>query len=261
MRKYFSEFIGTFLLVFCGCGSMLAAYFLMSAMGMTIPLAFTMAAVALAFGATTAVIYYLFKEVSGAHMNPAVSIAVLINGGFEKKKECVGYIAAQLIGATIAACLLWLVTGQKYYIGQNGFNDKSALYVGVIPAIIIEIILTMVLVLVFLKVRNSKSENTIAGSVILGVATTALYLVGLPFTGASLNPARSFGPAMIALGDTVKQLPVFIVAPIIGAVIAAFLYKGLICGKAIFAPKKETVENNEEEVSVEETSILTDESK
>lgn len=256
MKKYFSEFIGTFLLVFCGCGSMLAAYFLMSAMGMTIPLAFTLAATALAFGAVTSLIYYLFKEVSGAHINPAVSIAVLINGGFEKKKACIGYLIAQFAGATIGACLLWLVTGQKYYIGQNGFDDQSALYIGVIPAIIIEIILTMVLVLVFLKVSNSKNENVAAGSIILGIATTALYLVGLPFTGASLNPARSFGPAMIALGTTVKQLPVFIVAPIVGAIIGAFLYKGLICGKANFPKKK----NQVKEAAEKETEII-DENK
>lgn len=246
MRKYLSEFLGTFVLVFCGCGSMLATYFLISAMGMTIPLAFTIVAVALAFGATTSVVYYLFKEVSGAHINPAVSIAVLINGGFEKKKQCIGYLIAQFAGSTIAACILWLVTGQKYYLGQNGYDDQSSLYIGMVSAIVIEIILTMVLVMVFLKVSNSKNENTAAGSIVLGITTTALYMAALPFTGASLNPARSFGPAIIMLSDAIKQVPVFIIAPVVGAIIAAFLYKGLVCGEKIIKPKEKVAEGTDE---------------
>lgn len=247
MRKYVSEFLGTFILVFCGCGSMLAANFLIGAMGMPIPLAFTTITIALAFGLTTTMLYYLLKEVSGAHLNPAVSIAVLINGGFESKGSFVGYVIAQFAGSAIGACALWLITGQRTYLGQNGYGDQSSLYIGMISAIIVEIIITMIFVLVFLKVKNSNNENTAAKSIVLGIATAGLYAMALPFTGASLNPARSFGPALLLLGENIKQLPVFIIAPIVGAIIAAILYNILIEGKA-FTMKKDIVREEVEKV-------------
>lgn len=248
MRKLISEFLGTFVLVALGCGTVVAANSLLTAMGMYIPLAFTTVTIALAFGLTMTAMFYVFQGVSGGHFNPATSVAVFINGGFEKVSTFIFYLIAQFAGGVAGAAAIWLVTGQNTSLGQTGYSDLSTLYIGIIPAIAVELILTFVFVLVFLA-ANSKEKRGSGTSLVVGLTFALVNLVGLPFTGAGLNPARSFGPAILVLGDTVKQLPVFILAPVVGAILAALVYKTVIDGKPLVKRKiKKSEEALEEPV-------------
>lgn len=229
MKKYIAELIGTFVLVTFGCGSAVAANKLVGSMGLTVPLGFTTLIIAFAFGLSIVAMAYSIGNVSGCHVNPAVSIGMLVAGRMTVK-DFIGYVVAQFIGATAGAAVLWGIFGSNESLGQNGYGQASALGIDMTTALIVEIILTFVFVLAVLGV-TSKVENGAVAGLVIGLSLTLVHILGIPFTGTSVNPARSFGPAILSGGTALAQLPVFIIAPCIGGVIAALIYRFVIAGK------------------------------
>ena len=215
VKKYFAEGIGTGVLTFMGCG---AAVVLGTNVGGG------HLAVALAFGLSIVAMAYVIGGISGCHINPAVSFGMLLSKRINGKEFCF-YVVAQIVGAICAGALLkWLASAyapgdQTGGLGSNGFGT-----VGMAGAVVVEIILTFIFVLVVLGVTADKTKGAVAG-IVIGLSLTFVHLVGIPLTGTSVNPARSIGPAIFAGGEACTQLWVFIVAPLIGAAIAALVYK------------------------------------
>ena len=221
IKKFCAEFIGTFTLVFLACGT--ATVLGCDTYG-------GYALTALAFGLVIVAMAYSIGNVSGCHINPAVSLGVLINGGMSVKEFCV-YVIAQCAGAIAGATALGLTIA-------NGFQKSlgtNALYKGSwLRSLGVEIALTCVFVLVILSVTSKKKYEKCAG-LIIGFTLTLVHIFGIYFTGTSVNPARSFGPALIKAfaGDSaaLECCWVFIVGPLIGAAIAALIFKFLIKSK------------------------------
>lgn len=215
MKKYISEFIGTFVLVVFACGT--AAVSGPKVIdGMITPAYF---ATALAFGLAIVAMAYSIGNVSGCHVNPAVSLGVFLSGRMSGK-DFVGYVVAQFLGAIVGAAVLLALIGTTGNLGANALYLDS---VG--PSLIVEIILTFVFVLAVLGV-TSKTENNAVAGLVIGLSLTLVHLLGIYFTGTSVNPARSFGPALLC-GDpaALSCVWVFIVAPFIGGALAALVYK------------------------------------
>lgn len=261
IRKGIAEFIGTALLVIFGCGTVVALNTYMTNMG-SIALPFMLLAMALAFGLTLTALVYTIGKVSGCHVNPAVSIACLIDGRMNAV-ECISYIICQFLGSCLGAEVLVLIFNSNSSLGTNGYGELSALSsVTTLPvALAVEIILTFVFVLVVLS--TTKKENNYAG-IVIGLTLTLVHIFGLPFTGTSVNPARSFGPAVLAGGTAFEQVWVFIVGPIIGGILAALFYRFVISPseteKATLEENTETEEDTDDEefVEVEEDDESTD---
>lgn len=225
MRKYVAEFIGTLVLVVFGCGSAVAANTLVGSMGLEVPLGFTTLLIAFAFGLTIVAMAYSIGNISGCHINPAVSLGVFISGKMDAK-DFIGYLIAQFVGGIAGASILVALFGSNESLGTNGFEDASALGVSMGVAFLAEVILTFVFVIAVLGV-TSKIENGAVAGLVIGLTLTLVHILGIPFTGTSVNPARSFGPALLAGGQPLSQVWVFIVAPLVGAAIAALVYKYL----------------------------------
>lgn len=218
LRKCTAEFIGTFVLVFFACGTA-AVVGCSSALGTGYLLT------ALAFGLVIVAMAYSIGNVSGCHINPAVSIAMLVNGKLSVK-DFIGYIIAQFAGATAGAAALMAFVGKESGLGAN------ALYKGeIVSSFVIEIILTFVFVLAILGV-TSKIENGAVAGIVIGLSLTLVHILGISFTGTSVNPARSFGPALFVGGDALANVWVFIAAPLVGGILAALVYKFLEGKKA-----------------------------
>ena len=222
MKKYAAEFIGTLILTFMGCGS---AMFL----GCDVPGGHL--AVALAFGLAIVATAYAIGDVSGCHINPAVSLAMLINKKLSVS-EFVGYVIAQIIGAVAGAGLLQMLTSFGIAdltgaLGSNGVANAG----GIGGALIIEVILTFIFIFAILGVTSSKNNGSVAG-IVIGLTLTFVHIVGIPLTGTSVNPARSIGPALFAGGDALSNVWVFILAPLVGAALAAVVFKGVAEVKA-----------------------------
>lgn len=217
IKKHLAEFIGTFVLVFFACGT--AAVVGCSAENGTGYLL-----TALAFGLVIVAMAYSIGNVSGCHINPAVSIAMLISGKLGIK-DFAGYVIAQFLGATAGAAALMAFVGKESGLGAN------ALYKGDIwLSLLIEIILTFVFVIAILGV-TSKVENGAVAGIVIGLSLTLVHILGISFTGTSVNPARSFGPALFVGGDALANVWVFIVAPLVGGALAAVVYKFLASKK------------------------------
>jgi aquaporin Z len=223
-KKYVAEFIGTFVLVFMGCAS---AVFL--GVSQT-----TIIAIAFAFGLSLLVMVYAIGGISGCHINPAVSISMLIRGKITPK-DTVAYIIAQCAGAIVGAGVLYLVAvGNPIYslangLGQNGYAAASPGGYSLASALVAEIVLTFLLCLVIHGSTSEKVPKGFAG-ISIGLSLVLIHIVGIPVTGTSVNPARSLGPALImGLSNTtaLSQLWLFWVAPIIGAILAAALWNFL----------------------------------
>ncbi|MGI6722022.1 MAG: MIP family channel protein [Anaerovoracaceae bacterium] len=229
MKKYIAEFIGTLVLVFIGCGAAVAANTLVGSMGLTIPLGFTTLLIAFAFGLSIVAMAYSIGNVSGCHVNPAVSLGMLVAGRMSVK-DFIGYVVAQFLGATAAAAILMNIFQSNKNLGQNGYGANSALGIDMSTAVLVECILTFIFVLVVLGVTDKEKYAPTTGLVI-GLSLTLVHLFGIPFTGTSVNPARSFGPAIFVQGDALQQLPVFIIAPLIGGVVAALVYRFVLRDK------------------------------
>lgn len=226
IKKYIAEFIGTGVLVVGGCGTAVAINTVTTNHGGVVPTAATITAIALAFGLAIVAMAYSIGNVSGCHINPAVSLGMLVTGKMSVK-DFVGYVIAQLLGATAGAAGLWLIFGSNASLGANGYGEQSALHIGAVGAAIVEVVLTFIFVLLILGVTSKVENGKIAGLVI-GLTLVFIHLIGISFTGTSVNPARSFGPAILQGGIALRQLYVFIIAPLIGAVIAGLVHKFLI---------------------------------
>ena len=222
MRKYIAELIGTMVLVLFGCGSAAIAGTMLGTLG-----------IALAFGLSIVAMAYVIGDISGCHINPAVSIGMWIDGRMESK-DLVMYIIFQCIGAIIGIALLAAIINSAPMLGgyaatglgQNGFGTASSVGLDVVGAIIVEIILTFVFVFTVLGVTKKAEHGAVAG-IGIGLTLAFVHIMGIPLTGTSVNPARSLAPALFLGGQALQQVWVFILAPIVGAVIAGFLYKGL----------------------------------
>ena len=226
MKKYISEFIGTAVLVLFGCGSAVAANELLDVAGIVeAPLAFSTLLIAFAFGLSIVAMAYSIGNISGCHINPAVSLAMLISKKMTGK-DFVGYVIAQTLGAICGAALLWVFVGSNASLGQNGFGDLSALGTTAGIAFLVEAILTFVFIMVILGV-TSKTENTAVTGLVIGLTLTLIHILGIPFTGTSVNPARSFGPALLVGGTALSQVWLFILAPLVGSTVAALVWKYL----------------------------------
>ncbi len=219
IKKYIAEFIGTFVLVLFACGT--AAMVGCSTTSFDAAYLLT----ALAFGLVIVAMAYSIGNISGCHINPAVSIAMLVSKKMSVK-DFVGYVAAQFIGAIAGAGVLMALIGTEKGLGANGLFEGS-----IIKSLIIEIILTFVFVIAILGV-TSKVENGRVAGLVIGLTLTLVHIFGIAFTGTSVNPARSFGPALFVGGDALSCVWVFIVAPLIGGVLAALVYNFLDSEKA-----------------------------
>lgn len=226
-KKYLAEFIGTAVLVVGGCGTAVAVNTVTTAHGGVVPTAATVIAIALAFGLSIVAMAYSIGNVSGCHINPAVSLGVLINGGMSVG-DFIGYIIAQFLGATAGAAGLWFIFGSNASLGANGYGEGvSALGIGGLSAAVVEVVLTFIFVLTILGV-TSKVENSSVAGVVIALTLVFVHLIGIPFTGTSVNPARSFGPAVLQGGMALRQLWVFIVAPLVGSALAAVVHRFVI---------------------------------
>lgn len=224
MHKYLAELIGTFWLVFGGCGSaILAAAFPELGIGFT--------GVALAFGLTVLTGAYALGHISGGHFNPAVSVGLWFGGRFDAK-DLIPYIISQLIGATLAALVLYLIVqGQAGFTGtggfaSNGFGDLSPGKYSMTSALIIEVVLTAFFLIIILGSTDKPAPAGFA-PIAIGLALTLIHLISIPVTNTSVNPARSTGVAFFADTAALSQLWLFWVAPIFGAMIGALIYRML----------------------------------
>ena len=223
LRKYLAELLGTMFLVFFGCGTAASISKYVTDQQLVAPHIWSWLIIAVAFGLALVAIIAIFGKVSGAHVNPAVSIACLIDGRMNLR-DCVCYIAAQIIGGCAGASILSFIWNSTESLGANLYETHSVLGAMVTTqvAFVVELILTFVFVLTVLA--STKKENCSSG-IVIGLTLTLVHIFGIPFTGASVNPARSIGPALFTGGVAMEQLPVFIIAPVVGGVLAALLYK------------------------------------
>lgn len=225
MKKFVAEAIGTFWLVFGGCGSaMLAAGVENVGIGFM--------GVALAFGLTVVTMAYAIGHISGAHLNPAVTIGLWVGGRFSGK-EVVPYLVSQCIGGIIAAAVLYLiVTGNGSEIGgfaANGYGEHSPGGYSMEAGILTEFVLTLVFLVVIMGATHKNAASKFAGLAI-GLALTLIHLISIPVTNTSVNPARSLSQAVFVGDWALAQLWVFIVFPIAGAIFGGLLYRWLSGG-------------------------------
>jgi aquaporin Z len=225
MKKYVAELIGTFSLVLFGCGSAVIAG--NSAVG---PSGIGLLGISIAFGFAVVAMAYAIGGISGCHINPAVTIGVLVAGKMELK-DAIGYIIAQCIGAILGAAVLFLiVSGRPDYqmpewgLGANGWGEGYLAGYNTMSAFVIETVMTFLFLFVILAVTSKFGNGTMAGLAI-GVTLMLIHLVAIPVTGTSVNPARSLGPALFSGGKALMQLWMFFVAPILGAILAALVWK------------------------------------
>ncbi|MEF9967005.1 MAG: MIP family channel protein, partial [Longicatena sp.] len=223
--KYVAEFIGTAVLVTFGCGSAVAANTLVGQLDVGVPLALSTLLIAFAFGLSIVAMAYSIGNISGCHINPAVSIAMFISKKIDAK-DFVGYVVAQVLGGIAGAGLLCVFFGSNASLGTNGFGEASALGTSMGVAFLVEVVLTFTFVTTILGV-TSKSENAATTGLVIGLTLTLIHILGIPFTGTSVNPARSLGPALLAGGLALEQVWLFIVAPLVGGAIAALVWKYL----------------------------------
>ena len=226
LKKGIAECIGTFVLVFvaCGVGAMFGGA--------------NLVATSLAFGLSVVAMAYAIGKISGCHINPAVSVAMLINKRINIK-EFIVYVVAQFIGAILGAALLYAVFNQFTYrgssvinitgLGTNTFGVVSDSGITMIGALILETVLTFIFCYTILGVTSDEKNSSIAG-LIIGLTLTLVHLLGITFTGTSVNPARSFGPALMTAitgngTEALSQVWLFIVAPVLGAIIAGLLFR------------------------------------
>lgn len=225
MKKYLAELIGTFSLVLFGCGSAVIAGTMQVG-----PSGIGLLGISIAFGFAVVAMAYAIGGISGCHINPAVTVGVLVAGRMTSK-DAAAYIVSQLIGAALGAGVLYLVASGKpgwvmteWGLGANGWGEGYLGNYNLISAFVTEAIFTFLFLFVILAVTSKYGNGTMAGLAI-GVTLMLIHLVVIPITGTSVNPARSFGPAIFAGGKALAQLWLFFVAPILGAIVAALLWK------------------------------------
>lgn len=227
MKKLVAEFIGTFWLVLGGCGSaVLACNYPGAGIGFV--------GVSLAFGLTVVSIAYALGHISGAHLNPAVSVGAWIAGRLDTK-DLIPYIIAQVLGGIAGAGVLYVIaTGNGSAIGgfaTNGFDHLSPGKYSMLAALVTEVVLTFIFLLVILGATDERAPKGFAGLAI-GLCLTLIHLISIPVTNTSVNPARSTSQAVFVGGEAISQLWLFWLAPIAGAVLAGIVYKTIFAEKA-----------------------------
>jgi aquaporin Z len=217
--KYAAELIGTFVLVFIGSSSVIFAGHAIGFLG-----------IAFAFGLSVLVMVYAIGPISGCHINPAITIAMLVAGKISVK-DTIGYIIAQVLGAVIASGLVMIIAkGMPGYdiavngLAQNGYGDLSPGKFSMQSALISEIVLTFIFLIVIFGATAKSASAGFAGLAI-GLSLVIIHLAGIPIDGLSVNPARSLAPAIFVGGEALSQVWLFIVAPIVGGIIAAVVWK------------------------------------
>jgi aquaporin Z len=224
LKKWSAEFLGTFWLTLGGCGSaVLAAAFPQLGIGFV--------GVSLAFGLTVLTGAYAFGPISGGHFNPAVSVGLALGGRF-RAAELPGYVIAQVLGAVVAAGVLYLIATGKpgASVGgfaTNGYGQHSPGGYGLTAALITEVVLTAVFLLVILG-ATAKRAAAGFGGLAIGLCLTLIHLISIPVTNTSVNPARSTGPALFGPAIALDQLWLFWVAPIVGAALGALIWRSLL---------------------------------
>ena len=218
LKKCIAECIGTFVLVFFGCGTAVAV----GCNGASADAAYLMTA--LAFGLVIVAMAYSIGNISGCHINPAVSLAMLISKKMTGK-EFGAYVASQFIGGMVGGLFLTFFFDTKTGLGTNGVYADN-----IWATLFIEIILTFVFIIAILGVTSKIANSSVAGTVI-GLTLVLVHIFGIHFTGTSVNPARSFGPAIFAGGAAFANVWIFIIAPLVGAVLAALVYNYMTDGQ------------------------------
>jgi aquaporin Z len=229
VKQYAAELFGTFWLVLGGCGSaVLAAAFPGFGIGFL--------GVALAFGLTVVTMAYAVGHISGGHFNPAVSIGLVAGGRFSAS-QLPGYIIAQLIGAALAGGVLYLIASGKADFSlaggfaSNGYDDHSPGKYSMLAALVCEIVMTAMFLIVILGSTDKRAPAGLA-PLAIGLCLTLIHLISIPVTNTSVNPARSTGVALFAGGWALQQLWLFWVAPIVGAILGASIYRYIGAEKA-----------------------------
>lgn len=224
-KRTAAEFFGTFWLVFGGCGSaVLAAAFPGVGIGLL--------GVALAFGLTVLTMAYAIGHVSGCHLNPAVTVGLVVGRRFPAK-DMLPYIAAQLGGAIVAACVLYVIaSGRAGFslaggLASNGYGEHSPGNYSLLAGLVAEVVLTFGFLMVILGATDKRAPVGFA-PIAIGFCLTLVHLIGIPVTNLSVNPARSTGPALLVGGWALSQLWLFWAAPLAGAVIAGVVYPALL---------------------------------
>ncbi len=231
-RKLAAEALGTAILVFFACGVATLSFGKGFSFSGLLPNSAGILATALAFGLVLMGLIYAIGAVSGCHVNPAVTIGALVAGRLSFI-EAVGYWVAQFVGGIVGALALWGVfSGSPMYsrtktgLGTDGYGSASMTHLGMGHAFLIEVIMTAVFIFVILSVTH-KLGTAVAAGVAIGFTLTFIHLIGIPLTGTSVNPARSLGPALVVGGEPLKQVWLFIVAPLIGGVVGALAHIGV----------------------------------
>lgn len=243
VRKLAAEAVGTFFLVFFAVGVATLSF------GYKLVGSSTSAGVvatALAFGLILMGLAYSLGPISGCHVNPAVTIGFVVSGRMAIS-EAIGYWVAQFVGGIAGALVLWgVLSGSPTYsrsgtgLGADGYGHQSMVDLNAGAAFGAEVILTMVFVFVILAATSRIGAPGFAGLVI-GLTLTLVHLIGIPLTGTSVNPARSLGPALVVEGEAIKQVWLFIVAPLVGGILAALLYRFFVADEPVTADPAATI--------------------
>mgnify|MGYP006386068963 FL=1 len=222
-KRSVTELLGTFWLVLGGCGSAVLAA--------SSPLGIGVLGVALAFGLTVLTMAFAIGHISGCHLNPSVSVGLFVGGRFPAK-ELPAYIIAQVIGAIIAAALIYYIANGKEGfelangLASNGYGEHSPGKYSMAAGFVCELVMTAMFVLIILGATDKRAPAGLA-PIAIGLALTLIHLISIPVTNTSVNPARSTGPALIVGGWAIAQLWMFWVAPLLGAVIGGVTYRWL----------------------------------
>ncbi|MBO4601379.1 MAG: aquaporin [Bacilli bacterium] len=216
MKKYIAEFIGTFTLVLFGTG-------------IAVITGGHLIATALAFGLAIIASAYVIGNISGCHVNPAVSLSMLLNGKITVK-EFIGYVIGQVAGAFAATGVLYYILSTTIIgtssLGANGYGELSLANISLLGAFITEIILTFIFIYAVIGVTSDEKKSNVAG-IVIGITLMFVHLLGIALTGTSVNPARSLAPAVIQGGEALKQVWLFILAPFVGSLLATVVYRYL----------------------------------
>lgn len=238
IRKLVAEFLGTAILVFIAVGAATLSFgFHLAGLSYAAGIVMT----SLAFGLVLIALVYAIGPISGCHINPAVTIGFVASGRM-KIQEAIGYWIAQFLGGIAGAFLLWgVLASSPFYsksqvgLGADGYGNASHLKVSMGGAFLIEVILTFIFVMVVLFATSKIAREAMAGLAI-GVALIFVHIVGIALTGTSVNPARSLGPALVLGGTALSQVWLFIVAPLVGGIVAAVVYFFFMSDSSIDAP-------------------------
>ncbi|WP_413666480.1 aquaporin Z [Mucilaginibacter sp. Mucisp86] len=225
--KFFAEFLGTMVLVLMGCGSAVIA----GANGTT---GVGLLGIAFAFGLSVVAMAYAIGHISGCHINPAITIGMVVAGRMTGK-EAVSYIIAQVLGAIAgAAVLLLIASGKQDYnvitngLGQNGYGEASPAHYSLMAGFVAETIFTFIFLLVIFGATSTKNIHGGFAGLSIGLSLVLIHIVGIPVTGVSVNPARSIGPALFTGGPAISQLWLFILAPVLGSILSAVTWRYIL---------------------------------